>query len=357
VKPRLLLVNRDRHPWPLDRPRQRKYDALGELVELRVLGSGPAHEDARLRLHPPRPIVDLGLLPGRVARELRRFRPDAVLVQGVHETAGLLLARRLTRSRAKVILDVQGDWHGVARLYGSRRRALARIADLAAPPAVRRADAVRTVSEQTTTLVRGLGVEPAATFPSYVEADVFSGPRASLPSEPQALFVGALERVKGIDVLLEAWPNVGIGTLHVVGDGALHDLMARSQKVAALRWTPRLEPEEVARALDESWCLVLPSRSEGLPRVVLEALARGRAVVASRVGGIPDAVEDGVNGLLVPPDDPEALADALHRVLGSRELAQRLGTAAASTAEKWLVTPEEWARNVRALVDRTLALH
>ena len=357
MKPRLLLVNRDRHPWPLDRPRQRKYDAIAELVELRVLGSGPEHEDARLRLHPPRPVVDLGLLPGRVASELRRFRPDAVLVQGVHEASGVLLARRLARSRAKVILDVQGDWRGAARLYGSRRRAFARVADLAAPLSVHRADAVRTVSDQTTTLVRDLGVEPAATFPSYVEAEVFAGQPAPLPDEPRALSVGALERVKGIDVLLEAWPKVGVGALQVVGDGALRSQVTDRYKVRGLGWSPRLEPEEVARALDRAWCLVLPSRSEGLPRVVLEAFARGRGVVATRVGGIPDVVEDGTNGLLVQPDDADGLADALRRVLTDRELAERLGAAASSTAEKWLVTPEEWARNVRDLVDRTLALH
>jgi glycosyltransferase involved in cell wall biosynthesis len=364
LKPRLLLVNRDRHPWPLDRARRRKYDALAELVDLRVLGSGTAHADERFRLFPPRPIADLGLVPARVARELRSFRPDAVLVQGVHETDGVLLARALARVPAKVILDVQGDWRGTARLYGRRRRAFARLADFGAPAAIRGADAVRTVSTQTSDLVRGVGVEPAATFPSYVEAEVFAGPVVPLPAEPSALFVGALEPVKGVDVLLEAWPRVGLGALHLVGDGSLRNqvgesldaLVAQSHNVSMLRWAPRLDPEEVARALDEAWCLVLPSRSEGLPRVVLESFARGRGVVATRVGGIPDAVQDGQNGLLVEPGDAEGLADALRRVFGNRGLAERLGGGAKASAARWLVTPEEWARNVRGLVDRALGL-
>lgn len=355
-KPRVLLVNRDRHPWPLDRARQRKYDALAELVDLRVLGSGAAHEDERFRLVPPRAVVDLGLLPGRVVRELRRFRPEAVLVQGVHEAAGVLLARGLARVPAKVILDVQGDWRGVARLYGSRRRAVARIADLAAPFAVRRADAVRTVSAQTTVLVRSLGVEPAATFPSYVDAEVFGAPVAPLPRGPGALFVGALERVKGVDVLLEAWRHVPLGALQVVGDGPLRELVAQSHELRGLRWVRRLEPEGVARALDEAWCLVLPSRSEGLPRVALEAFARGRAVVAARVGGIPDVVEDGVNGLLVEPGDAAALADTLRRLLSDRALAERLGAEAARAGDRRRVTAKDWARSVRELVDRALAL-
>jgi glycosyltransferase involved in cell wall biosynthesis len=358
VKPRLLVVSRDRHPWPLDAPRARKYDALAELVDLRVLGAGGPHEDERFRLLPPRPIVDLAHLPARVARELRTFRPDAVLVQGVHETTGVLLARTLARSGAKVILDVQGDWRGAARLYGSPlRRLAAPLADAAAPFAVRRADAVRTVSEQTTSLVRAHGVEPAATFPSFVDVEVFGGEPESLPAEPRALFVGALERVKGIDVLLEAWPAVGVGSLLIVGDGAERELVTRSCELRGLEWKPRLEPHDVARALDAAWCLVLPSRSEGLPRVTLEALARGRAVVGTRAGGIPDVVEDGVSGLLVEPADPRALAEALRRLLSDRSLAERLGKGARAAVERWRTTPEAWARSVRELVDTALGLH
>ena len=73
---------------------------------------------------------------------------------------------------------------------------------------------------------------------------------------------------------------------------------------------------------------MLPSRSEGLGRVLIEAFCRGRPVVAMRVGGIRDLVEDGVNGLLVEPTT-EALADALVRVLADRALAARLGAGAA----------------------------
>ena len=96
---------------------------------------------------------------------------------------------------------------------------------------------------------------------------------------------------------------------------------------------------------------MLPSRSEGLGRVVVEAFCRGRGVVGSRVGGIPDIVEDGVSGVLVEPGDPRALADALVRVLSDRPLAERLGEAAHATVQPWLATPEEYARRIRELVD------
>jgi glycosyltransferase involved in cell wall biosynthesis len=95
---------------------------------------------------------------------------------------------------------------------------------------------------------------------------------------------------------------------------------------------------------------VLPSRSEGMGRVIVEALCRGRAVIGTRVGGIPDLVDDGVNGLVVEPQDPEALSDALVRVLSDRRLAERLAGAARPSVEPWLATPEQYAERLRDLV-------
>jgi glycosyltransferase involved in cell wall biosynthesis len=120
---------------------------------------------------------------------------------------------------------------------------------------------------------------------------------------------------------------------------------------AQVRWSESLSTPEVAQALDEASVLVLPSRSEGLGRVVVEAFCRRRPVIGSRVGGIADIVEDGVSGILVEPGDPQALADALVRVLSDRALAERLGAAAQAAVQPWLATPEEYARRIRELVD------
>src|SRR5207253_10461968 len=178
-------------------------------------------------------------------------------------------ARRLARVRTPLILDVQGDWHEATRLYGSPlRRLLNPINDALPRLVVPRADAVRTVSTQTTALVRGVGVEPNAVFPSYVDAETFlQRPPSPLPERPRAVFVGVLERYKAFDTLAAAWPRVlesVDATLHVVGDGTLRGLVA-----ARMEWSARLSPEDVASAMDASWLVVLPSRSEGLPRVAL----------------------------------------------------------------------------------------
>jgi glycosyltransferase involved in cell wall biosynthesis len=111
-----------------------------------------------------------------------------------------------------------------------------------------------------------------------------------------------------------------------------------------------LTSDEIAAALDASWVLVLPSRSEGMGRILVEAFCRGRAVIGTRAGSIPDLVEDGVAGVLVEPDDADLLAEAIVRVLSDRALAERLGEGARASAAPWLQTPEEYARRMRELV-------
>jgi glycosyltransferase involved in cell wall biosynthesis len=366
VKPRVLFVSRERFRLPLEGAQQRKWEAVAAVVDPRVLAAaapGSPTRGDRFRLVGRAPLLDgplfYLLLPFRIARELRNFRPDAALVQGIHETVAFLLARALTRARTKVILDVQGDWHEATRLYGSRwRRLLNPLNDALAAPAVRGADGVRTVSAQTTQLVRALGVEPAAVFPSYVDAAAFlERPPAPLPERPRALFVGVLERYKAFDTLAAAWrlaaPRVPDAVLHIVSDGSLRELARRlvAELPRQTEWSLRLTAEEVAAALDASWLFCLPSRSEGLPRVALEAACRGRAIVGGNRAGIPDVVQDDVNGLLVDPEDAHGLADALVRILSDRELAERLGTAARRTGEEWVTTPAGYAEKLRTLVE------
>jgi glycosyltransferase involved in cell wall biosynthesis len=176
-------------------------------------------------------------------------------------------------------------------------------------------------------------------------------PPAPLPGAPRILFVGVLERYKNVELLAAAWRRVAERVpgahLHLVGDGSQRAVVEAVVGPSAT-WSRRLTQEQVARALDDALALVLPSRSEGLPRVVVESFARGRPVVATRAGGIADAVEDGINGLLV--DDEEGLVEALVRVLEDRALAERLAAGAAASVERWQATPGDYAARVEALV-------
>jgi glycosyltransferase involved in cell wall biosynthesis len=110
----------------------------------------------------------------------------------------------------------------------------------------------------------------------------------------------------------------------VVGDGPLRELLPQ-----AVGFVPA---ERVRGFYDRAAVVVAPSRREGYGMAAREAMAHGRPVVATAVGGLPDAVEDGVTGLLVPPGDVPALRAALERLLGDAELRSRLGAAARTAA-------------------------
>jgi glycosyltransferase involved in cell wall biosynthesis len=366
VKSRFLFVGRTRYQLPLDESRRRKFAALAEVSDIRVLASAPAGApsgDDVFTLVRPFPVRALdglafhALLPWRVARELRGFRPTVVLVQGAHEAALVLVGRALARSRVPVVLDVHGDWRTATRLYGSpARRLLNPVADRLAAWAIRRVDAIRTVSDFTTSLVRELGVEPTATFPAFMDLEPFLAPPVPLPQRPRALFVGVLELYKGLDLLADAWPLVAAelpdAELRLIGSGPRADLVRRMvDRGPNVTWASGLAPEEVAEELDRATCLVLPSRREGMGRVVVEAFCRGRGVVGTRGGGIEDLVRDEETGLLVPSDDVAALAAALVRVLGDSELAERLASSSRAGSERWYATPEEFARRMQALVE------
>jgi glycosyltransferase involved in cell wall biosynthesis len=361
------MVARSRYRLPLAPSLAQKFDALEAELDVRVLAAdgGSRGDDFRFNLVKPiRPrkldgVAFYATLPFRIAHMLRSYRPDAVLAQGAQEAALALLGRNLARVETRVIADIHGDPAAPVRLYGSSaRRALAPVADAFARYGLRRSDGVRTISAYTSDLVRREGAEPTAEFAAFMDLEPFVEHEPVAPPEPPvALFVGVLERYKAVDVLAEAWrraaPRVPDATLHVVGRGTLHDVVRElvAELPTQTKWDERLATPEVAATLDGATVLVLPSRSEGLGRVVVEAFCRGRGVVGSRVGGIPDIVEDGATGILVAPGDATALADALVSVLSDRALAERLGAAAHAAVQPWLATPEEYARRIRELVD------
>jgi glycosyltransferase involved in cell wall biosynthesis len=367
-KPRLLIVGRTRYCLPLADSLERKFRALEKELQVRVVGSAQdgsqATQTFRLVRRKRPGFLDGALfylaLPTLVARELRGFRPHAVITQSVYEGAAVLLAKTLVRSDTRVIVDVHGDWDTATELYGSRkRRLLAPVTKLVSRASVRRADAIRTISAFTTERVRREGIEPASVFPAYVDFATFvERPPAPLPPVPRVLFVGVLERYKNVDGLADTWrlvaERVPEAQLRIVGTGREREAVERlvADLPAQTTWDARLPQEGIAQALDAATLLVLPSRSEGLPRVVIEAFCRGRPVVGTRTGGIPDIVEDGVNGVLAVPEDAGALADALVRVLSDGELQERLADGARRSAAKWLQTPEQYAAQIRDLVAR-----
>jgi len=163
---------------------------------------------------------------------------------------------------------------------------------------------------------RVLGARDVRVVPSGVAIPASAGE----PEEPpHVLYVGRLSAEKGVEELVEAARGL---PLRVVGDGPL--------QVPTAGFVP---PAMLGSWYERAAVVAAPSRREGYGVVAREGMAHGRAVAATAVGGLVDAVEDGVTGLLVPPRDPAALRDALERLLADRELRRRLGTAARGRAE------------------------
>lgn len=346
-----------RYTVPLDPVQARKWSAVAEELDFRVVASSAdaGRGDDRFRLR-PRTLLDGPRfwlsLPVRLRREARSFRPDAIVAQSPFEAAAALVAR----TGAPVVVELHGDWRTFGRLYGSPlRRLVARAGDAVGALAVRRSAKVRAVSPYTAALARAAGREPDAEFPAFMDFEPFLSPIVELPSEPVVLFVGVLEPYKNIDGLADAWrlarPRLPGGQLRIVGRGSRSDVVRRLVADGLADWDERLAPAEVAAAFDASSLLVLPSRSEGMGRVVIEAQLRGRPVLGSAVGGIVDLVRDGVDGVLVEPS-PDALADALVSLLGDRARLEKLAANARAAGERRLVEPAEYAARMRALVER-----
>jgi glycosyltransferase involved in cell wall biosynthesis len=200
-----------------------------------------------------------------------------------------------------------------------------------------------TVSERWQSWVRQVTTNPRVTaIPNPVAIP------ASVPGERSGAlvtFVGRIEQAKGVFDLIEAVNEVRetIPTvrLECAGDGdiegALRHVAVRGIRpnVHFIGWVSQRRREGV---LARPTVFVLPSHAEGLPMSLLGAMAAGCPVIATAVGGIPDVVTDGVNGLRVPPRDRDALALALHRLLVDRGLAERLRAAAREAIRRRFTT-------------------
>ena len=165
------------------------------------------------------------------------------------------------------------------------------------------------------------------------------------PAQPERdiICVARLDYRKGVDVLLHAWGRMMREPaewrahlkprLCLVGEGKLRPQMERIVTELAIQDSVEfLGPrKDVVDLLQQCWCFVLPSRWEGMSNALLEAMACGLPCVATRVSGSEDVITDGVNALMVEPEQPVLLAQALRRIVEDAGLAQRLGWEARAT--------------------------
>ncbi len=312
--------------------------------EVEILGRGPGGATG------PKLFFPLAIVRPALAA-IARLRPHVVQV---HESDGGLLAavlrRRRPRPRIVSLLQVSYveerasvrplEWRGEvlgrpgaverrfrrwkAPLHIFLGRLSARSSDLVLAPSLATArelsrDYGVTVCEVVPNASGGRAVEPR--------------PVAAIETGEQGLlFVGRLRIRKGVEVLLRALALVGRPVpLWIAGEGehreALEACARRFDLATQVRFLGRCDAGQIRWLLDRATALVVPSIYEGMPLVVLEAMSAGAPVIASRVSGIPEVVEDGVSGWLVPPEDPEALASVLIAATADPDERRRRGEA------------------------------
>jgi phosphatidyl-myo-inositol alpha-mannosyltransferase len=275
-----------------------------------------------------------------VRRHLRRFRPDVV---HVHEplVPGPSMFATLTATA-----PVVATFHA----YGERARLLD-----AAVPALRRVwrrlDVRLAVSEAAATFVESRFREDGMrVVPNGADVELFEGAApAPLPDGRRILFVNRLDRRKGFPVMVEAFRRLAAERFDVIlvvaGDGrdrgAVRDLpIGARARTVMLGSVPHPDLPPYHAACDV-FCAPATGR-ESFGIVLVEAMAAGLPVVASDIPGYREVVRDGVDGLLVPPRDPEALATAIGRLLDQPDEAERFADAGRLRASRY-----SWERIVR----------
>jgi glycosyltransferase involved in cell wall biosynthesis len=285
-------------------------------------------------------------LRGAVARRLEAERYDAAHVHWLVPNAALI-SDLLRAHGVGTVVSLHGS-----DVFVAERVAPARVL---ARHALRRAGAVTACSTELEQRALRLGAPPERTrvVPYGVDLEAFApGPRGEgvrkrLELSPDAFLVlafGRLVEKKGFTHLIEAAARTPGVSLVVAGEGTLRGHLEQQARAAGVSaaFTGALDRASMAAVLAAADVVAVPSvvdrngNVDGLPNVLLEALASGKPVLATRVAGIPDVVEDEANGLLVPPGDPAALARALRRLREEPETRARLGREARRRAEQSL---------------------
>jgi glycosyltransferase involved in cell wall biosynthesis len=296
-------------------------------------------------LRKPRWVV----LNAGVGRALRRARPDAVIVGGWNQPAFWAAALHARRLRVPFLLWVESTARdartGFPGFELAKRRMLQGAARVLVPGNASR-DYVASLGYPRERVV----VAPNAVDPAIFAqgADELRARRDELRAELGVegctfLYVGRLDPEKGVDVLLRALRDVPEVQLVVLSGGGSAEAELRALAPPNVRFAGREErPVRWYAAAD---AFVLPSRSDQWGMVLNEAAAAGLPIVASEAAGAThDLVEDGGNGIRVPPDDVRALADALRRIFTDDRFRARAGERSREIARRF--TPAAWAQAV-----------
>jgi glycosyltransferase involved in cell wall biosynthesis len=235
--------------------------------------------------------------------------------------------------------------------------------------ALRHADLLRAISNSTRQqLQQALPDKWIYQFPTWTDIEVFlqAQGNAVSSSSQQIVYVGVLIPRKGVHFLINAFAQAATDfpqcSLKIIGDepnkayaAALKQQVGELELVERVQFVEAMPQAELASVIHDGCVLVLPSVSEGLGRVVVEAMAAGRPVIGSDVGGIPEMVQDGSTGFLLPPGDEIALIERLRWVLEHPGEVHEMGRRAHAFAQHFFST-EVYVQGYRQILDEAQTL-
>jgi glycosyltransferase involved in cell wall biosynthesis len=260
----------------------------------------------------------------------------------LHSAAGSAAARRL---RIPHLVELNAPLLQEAARY--RTLAAPELANLLERSVLRGAELVLAVSRPLARYARARGARRVAVCPNGVDTELFAPPVTRSPRRPSAVFTGTLRPWHGIETLAEAWRLFGAGAppLTVVGDGPGRPLL---EEVGA-RMTGALPHAEVPAVLAGADIGIAPYAADAPPYFsplkLFEYMAAGLAVVAAAIPGVTELVDERT-AVLVPPGDPEALANAVARLAADPLARERLGRAGRMLAQR-----HTWANRARGILD------
>lgn len=352
-----------RYSQPLDPTNAKKFRALAGLGDVFVIGFSQDlkarrfTEFAHFYLLPkcPLPVLRYVTLcffgPWLALWLIWRHSVTLLVAQSPYEGFAAACAKALAPwlgRRVALIVESHGDFE--ESLFLQRRILLPalhrRLMRAVAGFALARADSLRVISNSTRQQVQKWAPEkPIVQFATWTDIDVFlnATPNQLRDQPVTILFVGVLIPRKCVHLLVEAFKAVADefldARLLIVGEAINHeyrdDLEKQRQASSVgerILFQDPMPQLELAQCMAQARAVVLPSSSEGLGRVVFEAMACSTPVIGSAVGGIPDLIEDGKTGFLVPPGDEAALAERLRWVMTHPREAQEMGKRARAFA-------------------------
>jgi glycosyltransferase involved in cell wall biosynthesis len=307
---------------------------------------------------PPSPAAFIGMPAAalQVRRLVRQLRPDIIEATEPMPAIASALFLGPRKNRPVVVYRRQHASGAPRLLLASRLATLLSDRTIVSNEAMRQRAAI----DDRRSLDRIEVATSGTAEPLSVSLADVTAARRSLQIDDSALIIGAVSRLrleKGLDVLIRSLEYLsGVGPLHlfVAGTGPEDERLRELAAASPVRVHFVGHRDDVALWLRVADVIAIPSRRESFGRITLEAMAAGRPIVATNAGGLSEAIIDGETGLLVAPEDPRALAEALRAVLSDRALARRLGDSArARFLSRYTI--EHMARSRRKAWNRTMA--